>query len=73
MRLVPYALLALAPVTVVSCVSEDDTIDLGAVADGKTDAPAITNRAITVPKRSAPSKPGVRNYTVRSTVDFESR
>jgi len=71
MRLVPYALLALAPLSVVSCVSEDDTIDLGSVADGKTDAPAITNRAITVPKRSAPSKPGVRNYTVRSTVDFE--
>ena len=70
MRLVPFALLALAPATVISCVAEDDTIDLGAVSDGKSDAPAIQDRAITVPKRSAPSKPGVRNYTVRSTVNF---
>lgn len=72
MRLVPYALLALAPVTAISCVAEDDTIDLGSVSDGKSDAPAIQDRAIMVPKRSAPSKPGVRNYTVRSTVDFEA-
>jgi len=70
MRVLPYALLAIAPVSVISCVAEDETIDLGSVADGKTDAPAIQNRDIMVPKRSAPSKPGVRNYTVRSTVDF---
>ena len=72
MRLLPYALLALAPVTVISCAAEDDAIDLGSVADGKSDAPAIQDRAIVVPKRSAPSKPGVRNYTVRSTVAFEA-
>ena len=39
LRLVPYALLALAPVTAISCVAEDDTIDLGSVSDGKSDRP----------------------------------
>ncbi|MBA3454170.1 MAG: hypothetical protein H0T42_13835 [Deltaproteobacteria bacterium] len=72
MRFLPFAILALAPATVISCAAEDDAEDLGSVADGKTDAPAIQDRAITVPKRSAPSKPGVRNYVVRSTVAFEA-
>ncbi|MBL0214647.1 MAG: hypothetical protein IPQ07_12250 [Myxococcales bacterium] len=69
MRFVSLAVLATLPVA--ACVAEDDDIDLGAVADGKSDAPAIENKAITVPKRSSTSKPGVRNYTVRASVDFE--
>ena len=69
MRLALFALLA--PLPVAACVAEDDDIDLGSIADGKTDAPAIENKAISVPKRSSATKPGVRTYTVRSSVDFE--
>ena len=69
MRLASLALLATLPVA--ACVAEDDDIDLGSVADGKTDAPAIENKAISVPKRSSATKPGVRNYTVKASVDFD--
>ncbi|HEY4182606.1 MAG TPA: hypothetical protein VGM90_37495, partial [Kofleriaceae bacterium] len=70
MRILPYVLLAAAPMAIVACVSQDDSEDLGGIADGKSDAPAIQNKAITVNKRSSATKPGVKNYTVRSTVDF---
>ncbi len=72
MRILPSVLIALAAAPVAGCIAEDDgTIDLGTVADGKSDAPAIRDRAITVPKRSSATKPGVRNYAVRSNVAFE--
>ncbi|HEY4180524.1 MAG TPA: hypothetical protein VGM90_26955 [Kofleriaceae bacterium] len=70
MRFVPYVLLAAAPMAIISCVSQDDSEDLGNIADGKSDAPAIQNKAITVNKRSSATKPGVKTYTVRSSVDF---
>lgn len=67
MRLLAVALLTTIPLA--ACVSEDDTTDLGSVADGKTDAPEIRDVAVSVAK--AGSKPGVRNFTVRASVDFE--
>ena len=64
------AILLAATLPTVACVAqEEDGIDLGAVADGKNDAPEIRDRAIMVPKANA--NPGVRNYYVTSTVDFE--
>ena len=70
MRILPLVLLASLPVA--ACVAqEDDAEDLGTVADGKSDAPAIQDKAISVPKKSSTGKPGVRNYTVTSSVDFE--
>src|SRR4051812_38301889 len=69
MRLVSLAVLVSLPLA--ACVAEDDDIDLGSIADGKSDAPAIENKAISVPKRSSAGKPGVRNYTVHASVDFE--
>src|SRR5687767_803363 len=69
MRLLSYALLAALPVTA-ACVAEDeDVTDLGAISDGKNDAPEVRDVAVTVNKMGV--NPGVRNYTVRSTVDFE--
>ncbi|MBA2545169.1 MAG: hypothetical protein H0V17_36340 [Deltaproteobacteria bacterium] len=67
MRLLSVVLLSLP---IVACVSEDDAVDLGSVADGKTDAPAIQDVPITVAKATS-SKPGVRNLTVRASVDFD--
>ena len=68
MRLLSLALLTTLPIA--ACVSEDeDMIDLGAIADGKNDAPEVRDVAVTVNK--ANTNPGVRNYQVRSTVDFE--
>jgi hypothetical protein len=69
MRILPLALLALAPVTI-ACVSEDDGEDLGSVIDGKGDG-ALIDVDITVPKRSSSGAVGVRNFTVRSTSDFD--
>ncbi len=67
MRLLTVALISALPIA--ACVSEDESVDLGAVADGKTDAPAIQDVPVSVAK--AGSKPGVRNFTVRASVDFE--
>jgi hypothetical protein len=69
MRILPLALLALAPVTI-ACVAEDDGEDLGSVIDGKGDG-ALIDVEITVPKRSSGGAVGVRNFTVRSTSDFD--
>ena len=71
MRILSYAVMAALPVTA-ACVAEaeDDLVDLGAISDGKNDAPEVRDVAITVNKRST-AAPGVRNYQVRSTVDFE--
>jgi hypothetical protein len=69
MRILTLVLLALAPVTI-ACVSEDDGEDLGSVIDGKGDA-ALIDVEITVPKRSSNGSVGVRNFTVRSTSDFD--
>ena len=69
MRTLSLALLTAIPL--VACVAADDTIDLGAVSDGKNDAPELRDVAVSVPKRSSAGKPGVRNFTVRSTVAFE--
>ncbi len=68
MRLLPIVLLSLP---VVACVSEQEDVDLGYVADGKTDAPLIQDVAVTVSKASSSGKPGVRNFTVHAAVDFE--
>src|SRR5687767_12999251 len=69
MRFLPYVLLAALPITA-ACVSEDeDVTDLGSIADGKNDAPEVRDVPVTVNKASA--NPGVRNYSVRSTVEFE--
>jgi hypothetical protein len=70
MRPLSIILLAAIPVTA-SCVAEDGTVDLGTVADGKSDAPKIENIGITVAKAQTSGKPGVRNFTVRSTVGFD--
>lgn len=67
LRFLTLALASMVPLA--ACVSEDDATDLGTVADGKTDAPAIAGVPVSVAK--AGSKPGVRNFTVRSSVDFE--
>ena len=69
MRLLPFVLLLTAPVTI-ACVAEDDGEDLGSVIDGKGDG-ALIDVSITVPKRSTSGTVGVRNYTVRSTSDFD--
>ncbi|HEY5924556.1 MAG TPA: hypothetical protein VIV11_22915 [Kofleriaceae bacterium] len=69
-RLLPLALLIAAPVTLAACASEDDGEDLGSVIDGKGDG-ALIDVSITVPKRSTSGSVGVRNYTVRSTSDFD--
>ena len=70
MRMLSLCLLAALPVTA-ACVAEDeDVTDLGAISDGKNDAPEVRDVAITISKRGTTS-PGVRNYQVRSTVDFE--
>ena len=58
-----------AIVLLVSC-AQDDTIDLGSVADGKSDAPAIRDVAVTIPKATG-DNPGVRNFSLTSTVDFD--
>ena len=69
MRFVPFALLAALPLA--ACVSQEDTIDLGSVSDGKNDAPAIRDVPVSIMKLSSSNKPGIRNYSVHSTVDFE--
>lgn len=69
MRIVPLVLLAALPVTA-ACVSEDDGEDLGSVIDGKGDG-ALIDVAISVPKKSTSGHPGVRNYTVHSSSDFD--
>ncbi len=69
MRLTPYLALSLAAIP--ACVAEDDTIDLGAVSDGKSDTPELRDVAVSIPKLSSAGKPGVRNFSVRSSVDFE--
>ncbi len=69
--LAPILFAAVAPVVLISCAGdEEEATDLGNIADGKSDAPAIRDVAVTVPKLSTTGKPGVKNYTVRSTVDF---
>ncbi len=72
MRIVPLAaLVAVAvPTTFIACVSEDEAEDLGSVIDGKGDG-ALIDVAIMVPKKSTTGNPGVRNYTVRSSSDFD--
>ncbi|HEY5951607.1 MAG TPA: hypothetical protein VIV40_39205, partial [Kofleriaceae bacterium] len=69
MRILPLLLLVTAPVTV-ACVAEEDGEDLGSVIDGKGDG-ALIDVSISVPKRSSSGAPGVRNYTVHSTSDFD--
>ncbi|HEU0032779.1 MAG TPA: hypothetical protein VFQ53_19240 [Kofleriaceae bacterium] len=69
MRILPVLLVAAIPVA--ACVAEDDTIDLGTVSDGKSDAPELRDVAVTIPKASSSGAPGVRNYSVRSNVDFD--
>src|SRR5512138_1698992 len=71
MRLPTASLGLLLALPVVACVAEDETVDLGYVADGKTDAPLIQDVAVTVSKLSSSGKPGVRNFTVHASVDFE--
>jgi hypothetical protein len=71
MRFAPYLLASLAALPIAACVAEDDTIDLGAVSDGKSDAPELRDIAVSIPKLSTTNKPGVRNFSVRSSVDFE--
>jgi hypothetical protein len=63
-------LCLLVPALVAAACADDDSIDLGAVADGKSDAPAIRDVAVTIPKATG-AKPGVRNFSVSSTVDFD--
>jgi len=67
--MLPFVLLAALPVA--ACVAEDDTIDLGAISDGKNDAPQLRDVAVSIPKKASSGKPGVRNFSVRSTVNFE--
>jgi len=70
MRILPVILLASLPIT--ACVSsEEDVTDLGYVSDGKTDAPQIRDVPVTVNKLSSSNKPGVRNFSVHASVDFE--
>ena len=63
-------LCLLIPAMLVAACAADDTTDLGQVADGKSDAPAIRDVAVTIPKATG-SKPGVRNFSVTSTVAFD--
>lgn len=69
MRMLSLVCLAL-PVTAACVAQDEDLIDLGAISDGKNDAPEVRDVPITVNKRGT-TNPGVRNYQVRSTVDFE--
>jgi len=70
MRILSLALLAAVPLVTSACVSEDDGEDLGSVIDGKGDG-ALIDADISVPKKSSSGTAGVRNYTVRSSSDFE--
>jgi len=71
MRFAPYLLASLAALPIAACVAEDDTTDLGTVSDGKSDTPELRDVAVSIPKLSTTHKPGVRNFSVRSTADFE--
>jgi len=68
MRILAIVLFAAIPLT--ACVGDEDAEDLGSVIDGKGDG-AIIDVAITVPKKSSSGSPGVRNYIVHSTSDFD--
>jgi hypothetical protein len=70
MRILPLVLLAAVPASMIACVAEDDGEDLGSVIDGKGDG-ALIDVSIMVPKKSSTGNPGVRNYTVRSSSDFD--
>jgi hypothetical protein len=70
MRLLPFVLLAAVPASMIACVAEDQIEDLGSVIDGKGDG-ALVDVAIMVPKKSSTGNAGVRNYTVRSSSDFD--
>ncbi len=70
MRNLAFVLLAAAVSVAPACVSEDEGEDLGSVIDGKGDG-ALIDVSIMVPKKSSTGNPGVRNYTVRSTSDFD--
>ena len=71
MRLVPLApLLLLAVPVTAACVAEEGPEDLGSVVDGKGDG-ALIDAAIMVPRTSTSGKPGVRNYIVHASTDFD--
>jgi hypothetical protein len=71
MRLLSYLVLAAVPLTTVACSADsDDGQDLGTIVDGKGDA-ALIDAAISVPRVSSSGKPGVRNYYVRASADFD--
>ncbi len=70
MRILPLVLLAALP-QITACATQEDITDLGSVADGKSDAPAVEDVPVTIPKFSTTGHPGVRNFSVRSTLDFE--
>ena len=64
--------LLLTTLPLAACIAEDeDATDLGAIADGKNDAPEVRDVAVTVNKMNSTGQPGVKNFTVQSTVDFE--
>src|SRR5690349_2999050 len=62
--------VAIASLAAPACVGGEDGEDLGTVTDGKDDAPAIDNVAVTLPKKSSTGSPGVRNFYVTSSVGF---
>jgi hypothetical protein len=70
MRNLAFVLLAAAVSIAPACASEDEGEDLGSVIDGKGDG-ALIDVSIMVPKKSSTGSPGVRNYTIRSTSDFD--
>jgi hypothetical protein len=65
----PGLALVVVAASVSACTAEDGE-DLGEVTDGKGDAPAIDNVAVTLPRRSTSGNPGVRNFYVSSSVGF---
>jgi hypothetical protein len=73
MRILPFVLVAALPMSVVACVapSEDDGEDLGDITDGKGDAAIIDVATYINKKSTSTGKPGVRNYTVHASVDFD--
>jgi len=71
MRALALVLLAALPLSTACVADGGGGEDLGTIVDGKADG-ALIDLAVMVPRKSTSTgKPGVRNYTVHASTDFD--